>query len=179
MQSAKEEILEELIDEFLKKNEEKIFAQILNLIYSEVFSLAYSFTHNQEDAKDIFQEVSFKVYKGLRFFRKKSKVSTWIYRITVNTAIDYLRRRKTWQELKENCLGSKDIRDKIEKEEREKILRKAIDKLSPKQKKVFILRHYHHFKIYQISQILNCSPSSVKTHLFRAIENLRRWVRCV
>ncbi|RKY40210.1 MAG: hypothetical protein DRP76_02415 [Candidatus Omnitrophota bacterium] len=179
MQPAKEKILEELIDEFLKKNEEEILAQILNLIYGEVVSLAYSFTHNQEDAKDIFQEVSFKIYKGLRFFRKKAKASTWIYRITVNTAIDCLRRRKNSQELKENCLRSEDMRDKIEKEEKEKILRKAIDKLSPKQKKVFILRHYHYLKIHQISQILNCSPSSVKTHLFRAIENLRRWVRCV
>ena len=175
----KEKLLESLVDKFLQDNNEKIFAQILSLICEDVINLAYSFTYNLEDAKDIFQEVSLKIYRGLKKFKKRAKVTSWIYRITVNASIDYLRKRRSSSELKEEYIKSNDIISDIERKDKERILKKAVERLSPQQKKVFILKHYHHFKICKISQILGCSESSVKTHLTRAIENLRRLVKCV
>ena len=175
----KERLLERLVDEFLQDNNKKSFAQILSLICEDVINLAYSFTHNLEDAKDIFQEVSFKIYKGLKKFKKRAKVTSWIYRITVNASIDYLRKRKSFSELKEKYIKNSDTINDVERKDKERILKKAVEKLSSQQKKVFILKHYHHFKICKISQILGCSESSVKTHLTRAIENLRRLVKCV
>jgi len=175
----KEKLLERLVDEFLQDNNEESFAQILSLICEDVINLAYSFTHNLEDAKDIFQEVSLKIYRGLKKFKKRAKVTSWIYRITVNASIDYLRKRKSFSGLEEKYIKSSDSVSNIEKKDKEMILKKAVERLPPQQKKVFILRHYHHFKIRKISQILGCSESSVKTHLVRAIENLRRLVKCV
>ncbi len=177
MDIEKEEIIIQLVNEAVE-GEKEAFCKLINIIAYDVIGLAYSFTHNLEDAKDIFQEVCLKIFKGLNSFRGKSKFTTWVYRITVNTSIDFLRKRKTSLELKEQCIkDTGDFLDEIDKKEKMAVLKKAVDRLSDKQKKVFILRHFHNFTIKKISRILGCSQSSVKTHLIRAIENLKKVVK--
>lgn len=171
-----EDAFDDLIEGF-SRGDVKSYAEILKLISNKVMNIAYCYTHNLEDAKDIFQEVSFKIYKSLKFFRKKAKFSTWVYRVTVNACIDFLRKKKYTLELKPDILKEKkDPLEDIKINEKKAILKKTIDKLSKMQKNVFILKHYQGFKIERISRILGCSQSSVKTHLARAIDKLKKYL---
>jgi RNA polymerase sigma-70 factor (ECF subfamily) len=174
MNSKKEEILVALVEEFTK-GRKRSFSEILKLLSSDIINLAYRYTYNLEDAKDIFQEVSFKIFKHLKSFKKKAKFSTWVYRITVNSCIDFLRKRKDSLEIRDNLLESESYpQEIIDEQDKKNAIKEAIEKLPKAQKNVFILRHYQGLKISQISKILGCSQSTVKTHLARAIDNLRK-----
>ena len=104
--------------------------------------------------------------------------STWIYRIAVNTSIDHLRRRKPTVEFRDIAVkkdsAADDVKDNIEQKERKEYLKTALVKLPLKQKNAIILKHFHGLKISQISKILGCSQSSVKTHLARAVTNIKK-----
>ncbi len=177
MLKAKEKELVELVNSFSKGNEDS-FEAIARLIYQDVLNIAYRYLGNLEDAKDVLQEVLMKIYHKVRFFKKDSKLSTWIYRVVVNTAIDFLRKRKRIFNLgsryKENKQESSSLRDKIDLRDKQAKVRLAVAALPLRQKNVFILRHYQSLPIAEISEILSCSQSAVKTHLYRAIENLKR-----
>jgi RNA polymerase sigma-70 factor (ECF subfamily) len=174
MDPKKEEILIQLVEEFIK-GKESSFSDILRLLSSDIINLAYRYTYNLEDAKDVFQEVSIKIFKNLRYFKKKARFSTWVYRITVNSCIDFLRRRRSPLEIKDNLIETKSCGSEvIDREDKKTMIRMALKKLPKTQRNVFILRHYQGFKIVKISKILRCSSSTVKTHLTRAIERLRK-----
>jgi RNA polymerase sigma-70 factor (ECF subfamily) len=172
----KEEQLGNLIEKFLS-GDEGVFSEIAKLIHEDILNIAYRYVANLEDAKDILQEVLLKIYRQVRFFRGSSKFSTWLYRITVNTSVDFLRKRKNRLALQIKSLQDKKVNISTEdKEECEKkfLVQEAMQKLPLRQKNVFILKHYQGFTIEEISKILGCSISTVKTHLLRGIDNLRK-----
>ncbi len=177
MLRLKEEQLSKLVDAFLKGQVEA-FEEIVPLIYQDVLNIAYRYLGNLEDAKDVLQEVLMKIYHNLKFFRKTSKLSTWIYRVTVNAAVDFLRKRKRIFNLgnryKENKTQRTPLRETIDLRDKEAKVRLAVAGLPLRQKNVFILRHYQSLTISEISEILTCSQSAVKTHLSRAVENLKK-----
>jgi RNA polymerase sigma-70 factor (ECF subfamily) len=175
MLSSKEKELEVYIKEFLES--EKKFDQIVKFIAQDIMNIAYSYVSNYEDAKDISQEIFLKLYKKLKYFKGKSKISTWIYRVSINTCIDFLRKKKKSVSLDERIVKNKEEHSKIEdieKKDMNEILKKKIKHLPARQKNVIILKHLQGLKISEISKILKCSESSVKTHLCRAIDNLRK-----
>ncbi len=170
----KDKVTSNLIEKFLE-GDKSCFAEILKVISSDVINLAYCYTHNLEDAKDIFQEVSFKIFKYLKFFKKKAKFTTWVYRITVNTCIDFLRKKKKIMAMKEEIIKDENsFCEKLEDKERLRMVKEALSNLPSKAKAVFILRHYQGLKIAEIGKILGCSESSVKTHLTRAIAIIKK-----
>jgi RNA polymerase sigma-70 factor (ECF subfamily) len=176
----KEKELITLIEEFIDGNE-PAFEEIARLVTSDLVNIAYRYLGNVEDAKDIAQEVLLKLYRKLRGFRHASKASTWIYRITLNTCIDSLRRKSRLTPLEEAITRDQEAEGRVSQElERQDIRQRvqcALAKLPLRQKNVLILKHFQGLKINQISQILGCSPSSVKTHLARAVERLRKEVQ--
>lgn len=177
MLKNKETLAVSHIEKFLG-GDQGYFDQLAYLIMPDIVNIAYRYTQNIEDAKDVCQEVLIKLYRNLKAFRRGAKFSTWVYRVTLNASIDFLRKQKktvilnesivknddSYSSLQEN-IESKDIKDKIKKE---------VDKLPARQKNVFILKHFQSLKIRQISKILGCSQSSVKTHLVRSVQNLRK-----
>jgi RNA polymerase sigma-70 factor (ECF subfamily) len=172
----KEEEVKSLMEEFLA-GKEPAFEGIARLIHPDILNIAYRYVGNPEDAKDVLQEVLFKIHRSAKSFRSNSKFSTWIFRITVNSSIDFLRKRKKSLDLKSRYLrdrqeqssGSDDV-----SQEKETMVREALEKLSLRQKNVFILKHYQGLTIEEIGNVLGCSLSSVKTHLSRAIYFLRK-----
>ncbi|MCK5492905.1 MAG: RNA polymerase sigma factor [Candidatus Omnitrophica bacterium] len=166
----------ELIESFLKGNDEA-FSKIALLIHQDVLNISYRYVGNVEDAKDVLQEVLLKIHNKLIYFKKESKFSTWIYRITINASLDFLRKRKRSWCLKgrylKNELTTTSLRDDIDIRDKGVIMKKAIEELSLGQKNVFILRHYKGLKIAEISKVLGCSQSSVKTQLKRGIDKIR------
>ena len=177
MLKYKEETLLDLIDRFTA-GEEDCFRKIALLVHQDVLNIAYRYVGNAEDAKDILQEVLFKLYRKLRFFKRRSKASSWIYRVVINASIDFMRKRKRFFSLKERHKKNSRIEfrdaESIELEDRKVLMGKAMNSLSVRQKNVFILKHHQGLTIEDVSNILKCSQSTVKTHLARAVEALRK-----
>lgn len=176
MIKRKEEELFELIQKHVSGSRQA-FSDIVHLISSDVLAIAYRYLNNIDDAKDVLQEVSIKLYRKLNTFSHQSKVSTWIYRVVVNTSIDLLRKRKKTVEIKDYHKPDNEFKEKIiddmDREEKKDMLLKQIEKLPARQKDVVILKHFQGLTILEISKILGCSVSSIKTHLYRAIDALK------
>lgn len=168
--------------ERFQKGEISAFDEIVDRYSRYVYSLAYHFSHNCEDAYDISQEVFVKIFKSLGNLRSGSVFHTWLTRIAINTCIDYLRQRPDEQVMDDlSHLSYKHIAGKnsnspdapVEAGELGKVIRKAVEQLPKQQRKAFILRHYEYLSIKDIAKTLNRSQGAVKAHLFHATRRLR------
>ena len=174
-----------------QKENESAFEELVYRYDRSVLSIALKYTLNEDDAKDLYQEVFIRVYRGLKNFRFESEFSTWIYRITTNVCLSYKSRSKDHLRVSINNNDDDDEENEIG-EAREliydgsspeemtsgadirEIVDEAVESLSPKQKMTFILKHYEGYKIREIAEMLNCKEGTVKKYLFEAIKNLRK-----
>jgi len=166
------------------------FDEIVYLHREQVFSIPWNLTHDMEDALDITQEVFLRAYRALRSFRGNARFSTWLHRIALNTAMDYLRREsRLWHrrvtstdperaddavfDHLEQGKVSAEQATILQRKERQKRVLVAINQLSARQKQVVLLRYYHDLTLPEIAQVMKCSEGTVKRHLFRAQIRLR------
>lgn len=159
------------------------FRQIVEEYKMIVYRLALDMTGNPDDADDISQEVFLRAYKSLPSFRGESKISSWLYRIAVNICLDHRSKKKSrlvelrddmegdeniardlHQPLPDMSAGSRMIQDHIQK---------ALEKLSPRERTVFVLRHYNDMSLKEIAATLSVTLGTVKSTLFRAVEKLQ------
>jgi RNA polymerase sigma factor (sigma-70 family) len=142
---------------------------------------------NKEDAEDLTQEVFIEVFHSLEKFKQESSLSTWIYRITVNKSLDFLRKKNRKKRfgfmtsLFHKETGEINF-DKghfdhpgilLEKKENARILFEAIDLLSENQKTAFILFHVEELSQKEIAAIMNLSPKAIESLIQRAKTTLR------
>jgi RNA polymerase sigma-70 factor (ECF subfamily) len=163
------------------------FEQLVFRHDKKVLSIAARYVTSADDAKDIYQEVFLRVYRGLKKFRFKSEFSTWVHRITVNVCLTHRsRRRRTMQTLllddrnEEDSEGHGEIRDPAVGPDHQAVnadisssIEKALGTLSPKQKMVFTLRHFEGYKLNEIAVVMNCVEGTVKRYLFTATRRMR------
>ena len=178
---------EELIQD-LKNGQVDAFKRLVEDYKEKLINICYGFVNNKEDAEDITQDVFIEVYKSVAHFRGDAKLSTWLYRISVNKSLDFIRKKKRKKRFAklQNFLGSERIidtipdRDKsnpytiIENQERIKILYEAIETLTVNQKIVFTLGKSEGLKNKEIAEIIGTSLSSVESLMHRAKGNLRK-----
>jgi RNA polymerase sigma-70 factor (ECF subfamily) len=140
-----------------------------------------------EDAQDIYQEVFVRVYKKISGFTFRSEFSTWLYRVVINISINFQKKNKRKRQLyaddhgfdRLDDFGSAKTGDGVTPEqsllnhELSDEIEMALSVLSPKQRSVFIMRHYHGNKLREIAAILNCSEGTVKNYLFRATQKMQ------
>ena len=152
-----------------------------------VYNLALRMMNHSEDAKDISQEVFLKEYRSLTNFDERSAFSTWLYRITHNTCIDEMRRRKgkqnySLEEELENEEGSmqRQIADEgdtpeesLLREEQKSELLQALENLSEEHKAAIILRDVKGFSYEEIAEILEVSLGTVKSRISRGRNQLK------
>lgn len=141
-----------------------------------VFHLAYRTLRDTEEARDATQEAFFKAYRSLRTFRPGAKFSTWIFAITYHGCCDRLARRKRFsnEELPERAdSGPGPEQTAIALDEAAR-LRAAIEALPEKYRTVITLYHLQGKQYEEIAEVLGLPMGTVKTHLFRAKEQLRR-----
>lgn len=172
-----------------KKGERAAFDSLVEIHKERAFALAYHFTGNPEDAKDLLQEAFVKAYLGIRGFRGGSGFYTWFYRILVNLCRDFLRRKKSrskvFMEKKASWTGedTEDTPEPVDSApdpsegvldgETRQLINEALDRLPERQKTVFVLRHLHGMKLSEIAEVIGCSEATAKVHLFRATRGLR------
>jgi RNA polymerase sigma-70 factor (ECF subfamily) len=141
-----------------------------------VYHLAYRTVRDAEEARDVAQEAFFKAFRSLKTFRPGAKFSTWIFSITYHACCDRLARRKRYsnEELPDRAdPGIGPEQEAIAGEEARR-LRAAIARLPEKYRSVITLYHLQGRQYEEIAQVLEIPIGTVKTHLFRAKEQLRR-----
>lgn len=183
MLKDKEEDIKLLADRFLNGDADA-FSSLARLIYSDILNISYRYLANMEDAKDALQASLLKIHGGLKYFKNASKFSTWIYRITINTSLDYLRKRRSLFNLGAKYKSEipeigQSFREELDLRDKKEIMKKEISNLPLRQKNVFILKHYEGLTIEEISVTFGCSQSAVKTHLKRAVDTLRKKMEAV
>ncbi len=175
---------DELVNRF-QNGDIEAFNPLVLKYEKKIYNLIYQQIRDRETAKDISQEVFLKAFKALPNFKGGSAFYSWIYRIAINSSIDFQRQRNrsrvlTFEELPpdaDDVLRMSDSHPSPEKllEEKElgKVIRKAVRELPPGQRRVFNLRHRRELAIKEIAVLLNRSEGTIKAHLHHAHRRLQ------
>lgn len=170
----------------VKAGEQRAYDELVRRHQARVYAVAYRFASNREDALDIAQEALFKAYRKIASWEPHSGFVPWLMRVTVNHAIDHLRRNKRRKTARlADCFpeGEAGAPSQHEQAGPEAMARaqeigdhvqEALSSLSNAQRAVFVLRHYEGLQLSEIAEALGCSIGSVKVHLFRAVRKLRQ-----
>ena len=161
------------------------FRELVEAFKRKVYGLAFEMTRNHADAEDISQITFMKIHKAIGTLKPGYGLSTWIYQIAHNSAIDHLRKKPFFPKealpspASERLLdGPPDSAPGPEKAAESASLRGRIDEalagFSERERAVFVLRHYHDLKIREIAQTLGITLGSVKSYLFRSIQKLQK-----
>ena len=169
------------------------FEELVRRYDRDVLRLALNLMKRPEDARDVYQEAFLKVYRNLHRFRFECSFYTWLYRIVTNVCLDHLRRRQARPEDQAPELHPTHYEEGIadfferQKEQRpsadperhligqeiQKRLACAMERLSPRERIVFEMKHYQGLKLRAIGDALGTSEETVKNSLFRATRKLR------
>lgn len=159
-----------------------VFSKLVRATYSDIHALAHRLTGDHEDAQDVTQETLRRAFNGLRNFRGDAKVTTWLHRITVNTASTHLERRAKHRHEQlheerqdesffyakdtspEEAGVNSDLRTRVEK---------GLGMLSARYRVVIELRDIHDLTHEQIAEKLGISESASKVRLHRARRQLK------
>jgi RNA polymerase sigma-70 factor, ECF subfamily len=169
----------DLIDSVLDGNL-KDFELLINKYQPSIFRLSIGLLHNREDAEELTQDVFIKLYLSLSTFNKKSAFSTWLYRLTINTCLNALKKKKKgqfWTALSETLrLSSNEVSAEAAMINRsdDELIRQAIDHLPLKQRLAFIMTKYENLPQREVATIMKLTEGSVEQLVLRAKNNLRK-----
>ena len=155
------------------KGDRQAFEKLMDIYFDRLCREAYIRCKYEEDVKEIVQETIYKAYRNIRSLKEPQYFKTWLSRILINVANDYLRNKGMVDlELDETSYVKEVvIEDKIEI----KIdLYNAIDELEDKYKDAVILRYIDDLKIEDISKILDRPVNTIKTHLRKALKDMKK-----
>lgn len=173
-----------------QKGDAQAFEELIYHYDKNVLSLVFKYVNNPDTAKDLYQEIFVRVYRGLKNFQHRSEFSTWLFRIATNVCLTYKAKEKrkvfvsisdSYDDEKNENFYESSIKDgdrtpdqKLEDIEVDYYIQKALQSLSPKQKMSFILKHYEGYKIIEIAAMMDCKEGTIKKYLFDAIYRLRQ-----
>jgi len=165
------------------------FEQLVRSYDQSVLRMAFNLLHSREDARDVYQEALLRVYKNLPRFRFDCAFSTWLYRIVSNLCLDQLRKRKDRKEesaavstatgevdrfqfLPEERANVDPQRQLMSTEVKDRVA-EVLDRLTPRERLVFEMRHFQGMQLRAIGEALGVSEEAAKNCLFRATQKMR------
>jgi RNA polymerase sigma-70 factor (ECF subfamily) len=168
---------EELVQR-AQRDDERAFGELVTRYETKVYSLALKMLRNPEDAEDVLQDPFLRAYRGIKAFQGHSTFSTWIYRITANSALMRLRKKQ----LPTVSIEDADEREapiniadwapgpveRLMTEETRVAMEDAIEALPPEFRQVFILRDVEELSNAEVAEVLDLSVAAVKSRLHRA-----------
>jgi RNA polymerase sigma-70 factor (ECF subfamily) len=175
----------------VKAGDEQSFALLLHRYRTPLVNFLYRMVRNREQAEDLAQEVFIRVYRARADYVPSAKFTTWLFRIATNLALNSIRDTRHQRmevsldapvtvDSEEGDQRALDVAEKnpnieehLVQEAQRDMIRHAIDKLPEKQRVAVLLHKYQDLDYGEISKILSCSESALKSLLFRAYETLR------
>jgi RNA polymerase sigma-70 factor (ECF subfamily) len=166
------------------KDKEDHFRRIVTDYQDRIYRLCWSYVQDQEDRKDIYQSILIKIWNGIDSFQEKSSLSTWIYRLSVNASIDYIRKNKKHKILdREVDLSNVNIADKTTDIEESIIVSENIENLHKFIRqlsfidKTLIFFYLEDLKYFEIAEILGISEKNVSIKLHRIKSLLKQYFK--
>ena len=173
-----------------QRGDHAAFEELVRSYDQAVLRLALHLTRSESDAQDIYQDAFLKAYRNIGNFRFECSFYTWIYRIVTNLCLDLLRKRQVRKEdapvVKDHRGEEYDLLDQVSDDrsgaspEKDLMRRelgariaKALEKLTPRERMVFEMKHYQGLKLRTIGEILNTTEETAKNTLFRGTQKLR------
>ncbi|MFF2875175.1 sigma-70 family RNA polymerase sigma factor [Gottfriedia sp. NPDC057991] len=153
-----------------KKGDSIAFQELIEEEKANLYRTAYLYVKDENDALDIVQETVYKAYISIKKVKEVQHFSTWLTRILINNALDFLKKKSRLIPI-DSLDNSSLVRE--EQHEENMDLLHAIDQLEPRYKTVIILRYYNDYTIKQIAETLKCPEGTVKTNLHRALSKLK------
>ena len=138
-----------------KKGNDEAFEQLIDTVRDKLYRTAYAYVRNEQDALDVYQEAIYTAYISIKSLKKAESFNSWITKILVFKAIDFIRK-----ESHHFTTHSLDLSE-------------AFKTLKPAVKTIVLLRYYHDFSIKEIASMMNYPEGTVKSHLNRAKNELR------
>ncbi|MFQ9510869.1 MAG: RNA polymerase sigma factor [Lachnospiraceae bacterium] len=147
--------------------EEMVEKQLLEN-YQKYYRLAYSYVKNEDEALDVVQESAYKAMKGYKGIVDVNTISSWIYRIVINTSLDVLRKKKREDIgiIEDYEVGKEDTYTDFD-------ILHSLKKLEEKDRTVIMLRFFEDLKLKDIAKITGENQNTVKTRLYRALNRLK------
>ncbi len=167
-----------------RSGDTQAFRKVVEHYQGFVYSVAHRFLNASDDARDVTQDVLIKLWKNLPMYRMEIKLSTWLYKIITNQCLDYIKarqRRRTDRIDAMNPLheiaSPEKTDDAIEKNELRELVRLAAEKLTARQRAVFVLRDLEDLSVAEVSEILGLSADVIKSNLYHARLNITATLR--
>lgn len=163
----------------INENSSLVIEKILEAYGDRVLKLCFIQLGNREEAEDATQEVFLKLYRNINKYNGESELYTWVYRITINTCLDNLKKRNKFkfEDLSlylDYISSSKEVEDIILRNLTSINLRRALMKVQEKYRVLLYMFYFEEMKISDIASILNENENTVKTKLRRGRNNLKR-----
>ena len=144
--------------------------------HPKIYSLFRRMVPTHDEADDLTQETFIKVYKNLNKFERQSSMYTWIYRIAVNTGLNYLRKQKLRQnlgvEMLSHWMPQKEEQDTDGNQR--SLLRQAVAKLPGRQQMVILLRSFQDLSFREVAAAMESTENAAKVNYSHALRNLRK-----
>jgi len=159
-----------------QQGEREAFDRLVERYQRDVYRLCYRYVNNHQDANDMAQDVFLKAYRAIGRFRGDSSFSTWLYRIAVNTCLNFRAARRLPQdELSDQIAdGGASAAERLHQAQRSAEVRRAVSRLPEKQRATLILKIYQDLTHEEVAGILGSSVGTVKANLFHALANLKK-----
>ena len=161
------------------------FGKLVTRYYDMVYAISYGVLHSREAALDVTQDVFLKVYNDLHKFQGRSKFKTWLYRVTVNAALDATRKIKPTRSLDATDASSEEDekpvvitdpstgpRDLASQRELRRLIDQAIEQLSPDHRAVLVMREWQEMSYDEIAEALEVEIGTVMSRLYYARKKL-------
>jgi len=157
------------------------YQEFIRLYSPRIHAIAYQMVGNSIDAQDIAQEVFIRLYRSMRTYKPRFAFSTWLYRLTINHSIDYLRKHCRHKNISlENVQDESKLKDRapspdrlLELNELKGAIQQISEGLTWNQRKVFVLRELQGFSTDEVAQIMKCRVSTVRVHLSKARRHIK------
>jgi RNA polymerase sigma-70 factor (ECF subfamily) len=178
---------EKILLEQIREGNAESFESLVRHLSPRALRLAVRLTGNRAEAEEIAQEAFLRFYTGIHSFRGESSVGTWLYQTVTRLAIDHLRRERLRRRIfffrrDEESADPMEViadpapspADRVLATEACQRLSRALGKLPPRQRAVFVLRHQEELPLKEIADLLGLGEGTVKAHLHRAVQRLRK-----
>jgi len=172
---TEEELQQQLTNEATRR---QAFATLVAQYGERLYWKIRNIVQQHDDANDVLQNTFLKAWQGLDRFRAESKLSTWLYRIAINEALDHLRRERSKVSADEDItVANRLLADNyFDGDEAQALLHQAVASLPDVQRTVFTLRYFDNMKYADISQALGTSEGALKASYHIAVKKIHDYV---